>query len=429
MNEPITPKPIIRPALSLDLKTVAVAYYAAHHTQGCPDGQSGSANFIDTVKAKLGFIPIIDLAVSALALAVFSRTKNHPKAGAEATMTYHRLLQNIQKTMGSRELEVIEANLVAIKIMGRFEDAVYESDADRSPTSIMSSLKSFAHHDGSLALLRLWKDSNAQSKQANDVVMHTRRGILRSCLLRGSTVPEWLHDGASYGEHGTDLEYDDVIVRILNLRQRLSMLLEGEKTPFRRRAEYSKMVNWAGKEAREIDQALQNYVSHMPPGWGYQKYDQPASHPWPIENFCVSPWMQYFVTNMLVTSTQLRILQLSRRLYPSDPVLGIAEEACTMHLAMQAEDLIQSIPFCLQSFQIKDGIEALSNAGTVTSIVDEEVKPYMVSQVAWPMTVASGIGNLTPEHRAWFRSELARLGRIVGYGVFACAEGGDWLNL
>lgn len=48
--------------------------------------------------------------------------------------------------------------------------------------------------------------------------------------------------------------------------------------------------------------------------------------------------------------------------------------------------------------------------------------------IVWPLSVVSGLKGVDEEQQPWFRSELARLGRILGDGVIESAESGNWIT-
>jgi hypothetical protein len=42
------------------------------------------------------------------------------------------------------------------------------------------------------------------------------------------------------------------------------------------------------------------------------------------------------------------------------------------------------------------------------------------------LTLAASVGGVDAVQQKWFRCELARIGRIVGYGIFESAETDQW---
>ena len=176
---------------TIDLKSQAIAYYLHHHLRTMQDipsiskSVSGDVLPIWTQKAEW---PILDLAVSSLALAVFSRIRQHPPAAIEASKNYDRLLQMFQVNILSLDAQNVDAYLLAIFLMSRYEEAIHQSGHPNLRTTFNKSLRSFSHHDGALAILKLWSQQLNHSQPATNVIKHTRRGLIRSFLLMNFTV-------------------------------------------------------------------------------------------------------------------------------------------------------------------------------------------------------------------------------------------------
>lgn len=133
---------------------------------------------------------------------------------------------------------------------------------------------------------------------------------------------------------------------------------------------------------------------------------------------------------MLLYITQLRILDLIN-LSPKPPANFNYEEqrsACCMKLDIMADNLAHSIPFCLERFKVNLASSPSSKA-SITLNVDEEIKPYLASLAAWPLSIAASLEGIDAKQQKWFRSELAILGRITGDAVLECAETGRWAIL
>lgn len=328
----------------------------------------------------------------------------------------------------------------------RIQYTVYRPGPLNPKIPFDTSLQSFSHHDGASAILKVWKERLSHTQPATDVIKHTRRGLIRSALLRTIAVPEWMLDGASFGEHGLELEYDGITVRIANVRHRLSTLLNANTGLGRLSHELFLTAEELCKETREIDNALQDWSGHFPRTWSYQRHTlpNPHHHPWPTTDF-FSPivysyanpayatvWNQYFSTRMLVLSTRLRVLKLS---HPNaDDCAHEQRSACLSRMKDMADDLASSIPFCLQKFQVSDdGANSSSPPPSMNAITlnnaNEEIKPYLAGLVIFSLGIASGLVDVDVEQRSWFRSQLARLGRVVGAGVLEGAETDKWLEL
>jgi len=111
---------------------------------------------------------IVDLAISSMALAVYSRTQQHRPAAIEASIKYQQLLQVAQATIPTLSERNIDACLLAIFLMSRYEDAMHNPRSLNSKIPFSSSLRSFSHHDGAMAILKIWKDQLSHSQPATD---------------------------------------------------------------------------------------------------------------------------------------------------------------------------------------------------------------------------------------------------------------------
>ena len=383
--------------------------------------------------------PILDLAVSSMALAVFSRTQNHSRAAMEASAKYHQLLQITKVKIPSLVEQNIDACLLAIFFMSRYENVVHHPSHFNLNIPLTMAIPSFSHHDGALAILKIWKFNLSHWQPATDVIKHTRRSMIKSALLRGFALPEWMLEGGSFGEHGFDLEYDYIIVRITNIRQRLSTLLKENTGSQCTSYKITLTTDELNEEVRAIDKALQDCIAHFPSTWCYQRHTLSNPYPWPTENFYSSivysysspayaaVWNLYYATRMLINSTRLRVLEFSRP--SSDDSAQKQRLECLFHMNSMANDLASSVPFCLQRFKVADSPKSRSDQNLIMLNTTEDVKPYVAGLIVWPLSIASSLKDVDVEQKLWFRSCLARLGKMVGDRVLECGESDQWLQL
>lgn len=436
---------VLQPPLG-DLKTQAIAYYLHDHLRTLKDAPSilkgNLDDFLPIWRSRADY-PILDLAVSSMALAVFSRTQQHGPAAIEASMEYNRLLRMAQVTIPSLDHGNIDACLLAIFFMGRYEDVVYRPHHRRMKAPLVTTCQSISHHDGALAILKVWKDHLSHSQSATNIIKHTRRGVIRSALMRNLALPEWLVQGSCFGEHGAELDFDSIVVQVVNIRQRLcTFLRETETGPWHSPCEITSIADELNKELQDLDKALQVWTSHFPSTWSLQRHMLPKSHPWPMRDFhspivysyssgaFAAVWNQYYATRMLINSTRLRVLDLG---YPDSDIILPCEQRleCLSYMKTMANDLASSLPFCLQRFKVTDCPDSSSSSPRNTIILNtnEEIKPYLAALTVWPLTIVSGLDDVHVEQTSWFRSELARVGRVIGAGVLECAETDQWLRL
>ncbi|KIX02498.1 uncharacterized protein Z518_08439 [Rhinocladiella mackenziei CBS 650.93] len=481
-------------SLHIDLSTRALVYYL-HYYLAKPYAQDTVPSISRGLHDHLGSWlsgtkhcnPLVDLAISSMALAVFARTQHHPPAAIEASAKYQRLLAMMRTSISSPNLvddaKNIDDCLLAIFFMSRFEDSNHcRFDMAHGNGKVMRladySPNSYAHHDGALAILKIWKEhhcphqylAHSQSpKQAapSEIIKYLRRGMIRSAVLRHLALPEWLWEGRWYGEKGLDLGYDRAIVRIVNLRRELAVLVQRQSHTQTLSHEMLLAADKLNDEARDIDTELHEWTSRFPRAWSYQKHTLTATDPHlgdgnsrngEKEHFYSSTvysyaspahpaaWILYFATRMLINNARLKILGLllcpqRRQPTPHSNLEGESDayeyekqrQECLSRLNATADDLASSIPFILERFKVKEkddtGSSDYSDQNQIIFNTDKEIKPYLATLAAWPLSIASCLDGLDLKQRLWFGSELASIGRILGVGVFEFAVTDQWLKL
>ncbi|KAE8148680.1 hypothetical protein BDV25DRAFT_157798 [Aspergillus avenaceus] len=414
-----------------DLKSCALAYYMHNYSEtplGVPDFVKEVTGGCFPILPSAPWCSIIDLAISSVALATFSRAKRYPKAAIEATSTYAQLLQISQAELHCLNSRNLDTCLLAVFFMGRYEDSIY---CPGSKIPLQLTLQSFSHHDGAMAILKVWIDRLRHNGPATNVIKHTRRGLIRSVLMRHAALPEWIQDGALFGEDGFELVYDRILVRVVNLRHRLvslNMMVLPQPGIVGNTVE----INEFNKDAQVLDEDLEHCVAQVPrPLNSLRRHRISELISWPTKDF-YSPVVysysslayaaaccQYYATRMLVKSTRLRILALSS-------VSDMAQEQqLSFEMRYIGDDLAASTPFCLRRF----GLTTQSHRNPINLNTDEYIKPIDARLIIWPLSIASSLDNMDISQKTWFQGQLSRLGKIVGFGVLESAEKDDWLVL
>ncbi|EXJ65282.1 hypothetical protein A1O7_01623 [Cladophialophora yegresii CBS 114405] len=373
-----------------------------------------------------------------MALAVFARTQSLSAAAAEAREKYDQLLRTAQVALPNLIRRDIDAALLAIFLMSRYEDSMHAFDEVLSTTAF----RSYCHHDGATAVLKTWHENSLMIMQpASDIIKHSRRGIIRSFLLRQMAVPVWLANGAQFGEHGLELEYDQLLVQVAGIRHQLKFIQQ-QRLPLHH---HTQAVHWRARalniEADALSKALRDWSSRLPSTWCPRQHLIPAHVSLPRQHFFssivysyssvayTSVWLNYFATMMLLNRARLRILELIRP--APDDLAGEQhrrEEDCCLQIRVMADAMSSSIPFALGRFTVAPPSETAEKQEYIL-IEDEEIKPYHGNLTAWPLSVASSIGGLDAEMKDWLKAELVSVGKTVGAGVLECAQSSDWLDL
>ena len=436
--EPASKLDVILPRSPFDLQTEAVLFYVRCHLQKLEDVPTllnGASDDLLLKWTSPTHSHTLDIAISCIAMAVFSRTHHYPPAAVEASIKYQQLLQLLQVALPSLDRDNLEASLLTILFMGLYEDSIHRPQLN-TKKPFVKTLQSFRHRDGVLAILKFWKEHLSLTQPATNVIKHVRRVAIKWALIGNVALPEWMKEGASFGEHGLELEYDGIIARIACARQTLYTLLKHISGPQQTSTELTSTAETLNKEARDIDRALQNWTTHFPSTWYYRRHTLSNAHFWPKKYF-YSPivyshqscayaavWIRYHFARMLINSTRLSVLQLSEANSGSFSAEGRLE--CLSHITSSTDDLASTLPFCLERFKITD-IPGSSDQ-TIILNTNEDIKPYLAGLILSPLAIAASIKHVDVEHKLWFKSQLVQLGRVMGYGIFESAMTDHWLE-
>jgi hypothetical protein len=421
----------------LDLQTQALTYYLHCHLQAIsevPRISGGLSESVSMWRLSGKTCPMVDLALSSMALAIFSRTQKNESAAKEASSRYHNLLQVVQKRIAqlarpALDERNIEACLLAVSLMGRYEGATHHPRGSVSNDSI-TSMHSWSHHDGAMAILKIWSDSLSHTP-ATFIIRQTRRVLIRSCLLRQLPLPDWLLEGSRFGEHGGELDFDRIIVRTVILCQEFARIQQ-----YGLLSSKTEILN---SEARDLDKALKDWIGHIPTTCSYRRQFLKPSDSWPRGHFYSSlvysyprpensgAWSHYFALRMLVNSTRLKILEQNIRESFDEVTYEQQRLECITNLEAMADSLASSIPFCLERLRVNNSSSRTDKCSIMLSKSDE-IKPYLASLVVWPLSIASSIEGIDVKQKLWFRSQLATIGRITGNGVLESAETDQWTS-
>lgn len=373
---------------------------------------------------------MVDLAISALALAIFSRTQKYVPAANEALLRYGRLLRVASEQITPVRIVscgdgAFDEFLVTIILMAWYETTMHQP-ASLEPKSALSSLHSWSHHDGAIAILKVWNDKLGKNAPSN-IIQQSRRGLLRSALLRNFSLPTWMRDGSRFGEHALDLGFDNLLVRVVNLRHTFKGMEQNKRPEI---LEAEDLIN----EAATIDEACQEWVMQFPGEWSYQSYRIPRS--WPRKEFYsgaldvyvyarhgyAAVWIQYFALRMLINSTLLSLLQISClpgvQVYNSHYLQQRLRYKT--RLKFMGDSLASTIPFSLGRFTT-DIPGALDPQPIVTLNIDKDITPAFGLPTIWPLSMASSFKSVQSSQQMWFCSQLARLGTVLGDGALMCA--------
>ena len=378
---------------------------------------------------------MIDLALASIALAVFSKTQSHSLAAIEASSRYGTLLQLMQLRVPEVSFPVvgsyyIDSCLLTVFLMSRYE-GTFQGPNESHSDDFLVSPQNWSHHDGATAMLKIWHDKFTHL-DPSPIVKFTRQGILKSCLLRGLAIPDWVRDGNKFGKRGLDLDCDRLLVQIYNLRHQVSRML-GEAEIDEVQAE---TLFFKGQVLLEALQAVERKNSALYP---YQWHTIESST-LPKEHFFSSTVLTFqdashtavlahhFATAMLLSHTLLRVIDRFDPKWLHKCSNKLIQRQTQTYLNENANKLAATVPFSLERIKTRRSSPQDDQQSLLVES-DENILPFMASSIVWPLTIASALDKLESKQKQWFRSELARLGRISGDGILECAETRAWVSL
>ncbi|KAL8832139.1 MAG: hypothetical protein Q9170_004998 [Blastenia crenularia] len=381
---------------------------------------------------------MVDLALSSVALAIFSRIKQHPSAATEASTRYSRLLRIVseqirQMILAGVDERTSDAYLLTTFLMGRYE-AVTRHPTSCKERGSFDSLQNWSHHDGMMALLKIWHDKLGGPQPATSIVKQCRRGSMRSCLLRSHRIAGWMLDGSHFGEHDLELQFDSLFAHIVNFRHTcVTLQKEGKKS--------IDQVETLRRQACEIDEALHDWKSRLPDSLSYQLYTLEDQDSLPSK-FCYSPtvytfsdpssalvWSHYFATRMLFSSTRLRIVEINR---PSNSVDMNCERERLEYIAelqITADSLASTISSSLDRLSVEG--EANREGQPISIILKADADVDGISRdglVAWQVL---HVPHLLRSHKFFFPrpTVFAREGFTRNGIVASAAEKAEKIRL
>ncbi|KAK0615710.1 hypothetical protein B0T17DRAFT_351540 [Bombardia bombarda] len=420
-------------------------------------------------QASAGSSPLY-LAVSAFSLAVFGRARGESRALGDAAGFYAKSVAATQRELrrlamtGTGTGPDIEADVlidqlvVATMVMGSYEFTVQEKQRhsqslsfsvvhhhhrDAPVTDEVGSRfwKDVCHYQGTLGLMQIRQQKQQQKgygcTQNMALDRAARRPIIRACILRGTAIPEWLQDGALFGEQGPALGLDSLMVRVAALRSKTLWL-------FRHDIKGLAQVSWlesgedVEKEANELESALESWpgeaVAAASQGdeWRFSSRVQMHSdgcaessvalddyqgivHTYATHGHAAA-WSRWRAISMIVSSIRLRLL----RAQDDNEYEGLelfasyrpqAETMICARIQSLAIDMCRSVPFFFNG----------GSSSRPHLADDPEVLPRIAALLGWSLTVAVSTEAVPNAPKEWLRHQLVRVARALGDAVIESA--------
>ncbi|KAK9234054.1 C6 zinc finger domain-protein [Lipomyces kononenkoae] len=424
---------LISTSLSRDLHSEAVAYFIHCHLDPTTNTPLMMGPPTKALLSNWNSSPVLELAASSTALVLFSRTKKYPPAAKLAFDSYQKSLTTLRTALSVPECIDIDACLLAVCLLGRYEDAVFTFDQGIG-IPFEESMQNRRHLIGAIALLEYWVNCPSGTKVPTDTIKYARRTLRKAAIFGQIDLPDWLRDGALFGEQGIMRDLDRILFRAINVRSQLTSVSKWQPGSQLSCLETMSTLRAIQREISAIDMALiecralhadispctqHTLAAHRvyskqhffhPRVYSHQSYAK-AAH-------CAHCYGYRILVNHLLMCT-LRLLATYSPFQPRNPLVE-----CQHTIDYLTEELTSIIPFGLDRFKISDDPGLFGDHITIKS--DEDRRLYVAELMTLPLLITSTSDSVRMEYTDWFRSQLGDTGRLLGYGIMESATSSSW---
>lgn len=248
-------------------------------------------------------------------------------------------------------------------------------------------------------------------------------------------MPAWLAPGASFGEEGEELDLDDCVVKVAQLRseavdleRRISRSLLSDKPSFR--FEMESLI----KTAQKADQELLSWSQHLPADWMYTIHELPESsmsktgsninnaafdgiaHVYESK-FKARLWNRYRSARLIATGMTVRT--------STHPVLSQNEglqrqrQAAICHQKVLLNDICASVPYHLGRISTRGSSGSRDGDTPDQAAIDnyENVKAREAFYLVWPLNIACAVSVVPEDQLRWMKRQLYLCSQITGNGI------------
>ncbi|KAH8690790.1 hypothetical protein BGW36DRAFT_411571 [Talaromyces proteolyticus] len=420
-------------SLSRDLHSEAVAYFIHCHLDPTTSKLLRIGPPTEALLSNWNSSPVLELAASSTALALFSRTKKYSPAAKLAFDSYQKSLIALRTALSDPEHIDIDACLLAVCLLGRYEDAVFTFDQNIG-IPFEESMQNRKHLTGAIALLEYWVNYPSGTKVPTDAIKYARRTLRKAATFGHIDLPDWLSDGDLFGEQGLIQDLDRILFRVINVRSQLMPFSKWQFGSQRICLESMSTLRTIQQELSAIDTALvecragradisactqHTLAAHRV----YSKHHFLQSRVYSHQSYAKAAYCaHYYGYRILVNHLLICTLRLLAKYSPFKPRNPLVE--CQRTINYLAGELISIMPFGLDRFKISDYPGLFGDHITIKS--DEDRRLYVAELMAFPLLITSISDSIGLEYTDWFRSQLADTGRLLGYGVMESVTSSSW---
>jgi hypothetical protein len=432
---PVEPQSFfILPALDIPLDDQALTYYSRYYVEvphGLPEIVDGHLKYAPVDWCYSQPQSILGLAIFAVAYATFGRARKSHAALAVGRTKYAKALVKTNLALKDASEATHDEVLLAVMLLSFYENSVMDKTSHVSSRGIqVMASRSFAHHDGAMAVLNLRRQLDQRTNCSMELDKLVRRQLMRSLLLRSMPLPSWLRDGSQYGEQGFALELDRCMVGAAKLRHQASSLsVNSASLSISDRYDEMARLRRHLEEAQALDDVLVIWANDLPTENWYSartvqgdgrvettnRIFDGTVHIYPTVGHA-GMWNRYRALRLTVNDIMLKTLSVLAESADSDT--ESLEEDAKLRMQRLADDLCASVPYMLGL------IETHHVAGHDVTVVTKvpaslkvAVKATTASFLCWPLTMATMVSGIPERHQRYLRNRLLDVSEIVDDGV------------
>lgn len=419
------------PALNIPLDDQALVYYSRYYVESTdilPEIADGHLKYASIDRCYSQPQSILSLAIAAVAHATFGRAQKSHAALTLGGANYSKALVKANSSLKDANEVTQDEFLLAAMLLSFYENSVMNRMSAVSGRGIRNlASKSFAHHDGAMAILKLRQQLDQRTDWSLQLDKLVRRQLIRSLLLRSMPIPVWLQNGSQYGEDGYALGLDQCMVEAAELRHQASTL--ALETVALWPANNLATVNRLLAEAKVLDEALAAWADDLPLDNWYNtcmvEYSGRAEcdnmvfdktvHNYPTVGHA-GMWSRYRALRLTVNDIIFKALFVLAT--TSDYDVKSQGEAAKVRVRHLADDLCASVPYMLGLIEIRnvDGHEVAVVIKTPPSL-KLAVKATTASYLAWPLSMSTMVYAIPEPHQIYLRKRLLDVSELVDDGV------------
>jgi hypothetical protein len=377
---------------------------------------------------------ILTLSILAISHASFGRARKLQSALVAGGAKYCKALTMINQALKDPLQATRNEILLATIILSHYENSVFRKPQISERDIKIMAAKTFAHHDGAMAVLHLRRQCNhhQSDKLSANVDRVVRNHLIRSLIMRSMQVPLWLRDGDQYGEIGLSLKLDRLMVETADLRHRAAEL-QYDLTAIPKSSKVAEMLKLHGTLAiaQRLDDSFVAWARDVPMEdyWkGFQVEDdgvvrneidddifKGSVHIYPTMGH-VGLWSRYRAFRLHVIDITVKILSSAKT---TEADLQPMEESARSKIEKLASDFCASIPHVLKTVDIYPTAENSFVIRRSPTDQKQFVEASTARILCWPLAMTTMVESMPDQYLNYLKRRLLDVSELVDDGLLA----------